>query len=700
MPAGVPEAADVRALRFGVFEMDLRSGEVRKSGTLLRLPPQPFQLLSLLARSEGQVLHRDHIRSVLWSDGTIVDFDQRLNSCINQIRQTLGDDADQPRYVETIPRRGYRWLVPTEAVVDTAVRRTAPLRLVPPAPGVPPQAQPAPGRRPRPGVAFAGGAFLAAVATAALYVALRPGPPSSPVTWQRVTHRRGSVLGAAFGPGREVVYAAALEGGPVRIYAASPPVPESRELPIDDAARVLGVSQGGELSFLRRGHRGNALWRGPVSGGGPREVLHGVWAADWLPDGQDLAVIREVEGRPIVEFPMGTAVDGFVDPSCIRVSRDGQRAALIEHPTPGDDAGYVVLIDRTGRRRQLGGYWASIEGLAWSPRGNEVWFTATRAGANLTLHAMDMEGRDRTLLSTGSRLVLLDVDIRGRVLLDSSSIRVGTRFGREDEPERELSWFDGSAVAALTRDGQRVLLSESGDAGGPEHAIYLRPTDGSPAVRIGTGRPTSLSADGKLVLAIPARGPDRIDVLPTGAGQKRVLRHDNVQTYLWAGFLGTSSDRILFSAMTKGGERPEGFIQSLDEAGPPRSLGPLIARGGLISADGSLIVRPCGALGSCVTSLEDPAAKPTPVPGLGTAHVVFWGGTGSEVYVRSAGDVPARVQRLDLRTGALTPWRDLQPPDPVGLERVSRIVATPDGKAYAYSYVRRLSELFVVEGLR
>ncbi len=694
---GVPEPTEVRALRFGVFEMDLRSGEMRRSGLPVRLAPQPFQLLTLLARNEGQVLSRDHIRSALWSDGTIVDFDQRLNSCINQIRQTLGDDADQPRYVETIPRRGYRWLVPTEVLVDHGVRRTAPLRLVPPAPGVPPEAPPA--RGPRPVVAFAGGALMTAVAAAALYVALRPGSPSSPVTWQRVTHQRGAVRGAAFGPGREILYAAALEGGPIRVYAATPPVPESRELSLPDVLTLLGASPRGEVLFLSRAGGKTAVWRGPLSGGAPREVLQGAWAADWLPDGQDLAVVHRVEGRPIVEFPMGTPIDGFVYPSHIRVSRDGQRAALIEHPTPGDDAGYVVVIDRAGRRQQLGGYWGSIEGLAWSPRGDEVWFTATRVGVNLTLHAVDLRGRERVLLSTGSRLRLLDVDAGGRVLVDASSFRMGARFGREGEAERELSWFDVTAVMALTPDGRQALLCESGEAGGPDYGIYVRPTDGSPAVRIGTGRPTAVSSDGRLVLAIPVRGADRIDVLPTGPGQKRILRHENLQSYEWAGFVGASSSRILFAAVPKGKDSLEGFVQDLDAAGPPRSIGPWTGPTGIISSDGSLLVVSCPS-GACLASLDDTAARPAPLGVPPNVTLQFWGAGRHEIYARLPGDVPARVRRLDLRTGVLEPWLDLQPPDPVGVAKVMRVVGTPDGRAYAYTYVRQLSELFVVEGLR
>jgi TolB-like protein/DNA-binding winged helix-turn-helix (wHTH) protein len=101
-------------LRFGVFELDLKSGELRKEGALVRLPPQPWRLLALLAGQAGQVVARSEIQERLWSTGTFVDFDQGVNHCIRQVRTALGDEAGRPRYVQTLPRRGYRFLVSVE----------------------------------------------------------------------------------------------------------------------------------------------------------------------------------------------------------------------------------------------------------------------------------------------------------------------------------------------------------------------------------------------------------------------------------------------------------------------------------------------------------------------------------------------------------------------------------------------------------
>ncbi len=101
-----------RLLRFGVFELNLDLEELRKNGTLLKLPPQPFKLLALLASRSGQVVTRDEIQEQLWGNDTFIDFEQGVNKCIKQIRTALSDNPDNPLYLETIPRRGYRFLAP------------------------------------------------------------------------------------------------------------------------------------------------------------------------------------------------------------------------------------------------------------------------------------------------------------------------------------------------------------------------------------------------------------------------------------------------------------------------------------------------------------------------------------------------------------------------------------------------------------
>ena len=121
-----PEAR-LLALRFGPFELDVRSGELRRNGTTVRLQPQPLKVLLLLAGRPGEVVTREEIQAEIWPAGTFVDFEQSLNFCIRQIRAALRDDANAPRYVETLPRRGYRWVAgPVQSETSPAVVREWP----------------------------------------------------------------------------------------------------------------------------------------------------------------------------------------------------------------------------------------------------------------------------------------------------------------------------------------------------------------------------------------------------------------------------------------------------------------------------------------------------------------------------------------------------------------------------------------------
>jgi len=109
---------DVRLLRFGVFEADLTAGELRKNGVRLRLQEQPFQVLRLLLLKAGQVVTRDELRETIWPADTFVDFDHSLNTAVNKIRESIGDSASSPRFVETLARRGYRFIAPVESIDD------------------------------------------------------------------------------------------------------------------------------------------------------------------------------------------------------------------------------------------------------------------------------------------------------------------------------------------------------------------------------------------------------------------------------------------------------------------------------------------------------------------------------------------------------------------------------------------------------
>src|SRR6266478_10226265 len=121
-----PSASPPRQLVFGPFAFDESSGELHKHGVRVRLEGQPLQILATLIRQPGKVIARDEFQQQLWKGGTFVDFDHGLNAAMNRLRQALGDSADQPRYIETLPGRGYRFVAPVEAVRKSVLVMASP----------------------------------------------------------------------------------------------------------------------------------------------------------------------------------------------------------------------------------------------------------------------------------------------------------------------------------------------------------------------------------------------------------------------------------------------------------------------------------------------------------------------------------------------------------------------------------------------
>src|SRR6266849_10159838 len=121
MPLKTQRAA---ILRFGAFELDLRSGDLRKKGVRIKLQEQPLQVLTVLLQHPDEVVTREELRSAIWPVDTFVDFDNSLNTAVNKLREALGDSADNPRFIETLPRRGYRFIAPVTNV-DGTTRGTA-----------------------------------------------------------------------------------------------------------------------------------------------------------------------------------------------------------------------------------------------------------------------------------------------------------------------------------------------------------------------------------------------------------------------------------------------------------------------------------------------------------------------------------------------------------------------------------------------
>jgi serine/threonine protein kinase len=227
---------------------------------------------------------------------------------------------------------------------------------------------------------------------------------AEPPEFHRVTFRPGFVWSGRFAPdGRTIVYGAAWAGGTPEVFSTRPESPESRSLGLTDAS-ILSVSRSGELAVLLRAkYAGGWAYEGtlarlPIEGGAPREILDQVLWADWEPKGADLAVVRAEDGTRRLEYPIGTVL--FQTGGTIREPRfspKGDRIAFLDHPILGDDRGYVALVDRSGNVKRLTELWKSIQGIAWAPDGEEIWFTAADQGPTRGLYAVSRGGKTRTI---------------------------------------------------------------------------------------------------------------------------------------------------------------------------------------------------------------------------------------------------------------------------------------------------------------
>jgi Tol biopolymer transport system component len=523
-----------------------------------------------------------------------------------------------------------------------------------------------------------------------------------------VTFRAGTLTAARFAPdGDSIVYSAAWGVDRYGLFMTRRDSVESRRLEVDDA-KLLGVSSSGELAFLR-GPQGSlrllnpergTLLRVSLTGGGQRELVDDVIAADWKPGGNDLAVVRAGQ----VEFPVGTKIHGQHRFRHVRVAPDGQRLALIEAAGRDADgrqvAAAIVLLDRSGRKTTLSSGLGNLASLAWSPTGDEVWFTENREEdrASSALRAVSTDGRERVILPSVSQILSIhDVFSNGRVLLSSTVGRMGCScLAPGDTQPRDLGWLDGPAPEALSADGRSVLMAEVLRGKGAAGSIYLRGTDGSDAVRLGDGYPEDLSPDGKWVLAAPVGDRTHWFILPTGTGTPRPLPPGPLVARFEANFL-PDGRRIVFGGREKD-HGPRIFVQDLDSglvtAISPENTG----TAGVATPDGRFVI---GGTSSGRFLYPVDGGTPVPLPIIAARDTALrWSSDGRLLYVRRGDAWPPVVDRVDVTTGRREAWKTIQPADPIGVDSIIRILVTPDGKAYCHDYVRFLSELFVVEGLK
>jgi len=519
--------------------------------------------------------------------------------------------------------------------------------------------------------------------------------PEEPPSFQRLTFRRGDVTSAKFAPGETVVYSAEWDGAPSTLYSALPGNREARALALP-SARVLAISPRGEMAIMLGGEDVGTLARVSFGGGSPHAILEGVSGADWGPDGDSLAVVRVVGGKFRLEYPIGTVLYETEKrpPMNPRVSADGKLVAFFDFDVEvGDYA--LCIIGANHPRQVLSRGWRATGALNWLPDNHEIWFSGGQSGGDPALYAVTLSGAQRMVTQTGGIIVMQDVARDGRVLLSTVNSRLGILYQPPNNaPQRDLAWLDSSLIYELSNDAQSLVFVELSNGQGRNSTIYLRKTDGSPAVQLGFGNRPSLSPDGKWVACIHHElDRSSLMLLPTGPGESQFpkiegMHFDGVEWF-------PDNKRILFTG-NETGHATRTWVYD-PETNKPTPVTPEGTRGMRVSPDGKwfitvdphkLLMTPVGGGPSKI--LMDLA------PG---ESVVRWSGDGRYLFLQQRESASIKISRLEIASHRKEPWLVVKVPEP-GATFFGPLALSADGKACATTFQRDLANLFLVRGLK
>jgi len=522
--------------------------------------------------------------------------------------------------------------------------------------------------------------------------------------FHRVTYERGTVYSARFTPdGRTVVYGAAWNGRPLQIYSTIPDSLLARPLGLT-SAYLLGLSRSDELALILRGRpgsrlefEGGMLAQSPMIGGNPREILDDVAWADWSPAG-DLAVVHHAPGRDSLEYPVGTVLyqtSGSI--SNIRFSPKGDRIAFLDHPALWDSSGSVCVVDLAGHKTTLSSAWSSENGLAWSPRGNEVWFTALQdESSHRSLWAVTLSGRQRNLLTVPDDLTIQDIALDGRILATVDRERLAMEWTGKDKQIQDLSWYDWSVAKDISPDGRSVLFEEGGEPAGPNDAVAIRKIDGSMPIRLGDGTADTLSPDGHWAIRFPRTGPAQITLVPVGPGQSRRIDLPGLERLQNGTHFLPDGKRIVVNG-NEPGRRGRTFVVDVS-GGKPQPVTPEGVYATLPSPDGKYVAGENADHKLALFPLE--GGPPHPIPATDPGYdVAQWSADSQALYVFRKGEVPLKIQRLEIATGSVKTVRELVPADSGGVVSIGPVITNVDASEFAYSYYQALSVLYVISGL-
>ena len=537
-----------------------------------------------------------------------------------------------------------------------------------------------------------GVALLAAVVLVLRSSLTRPSLPN----FTQITFRKGAVGSARFAPdSHTIVYAAAWDKPSPKLYSAREDGSEVRDLELSGS--IEGVSRTGDLAMILES---DTLARVPLNGGAPRELLEHVVAADWSPDGSQLAAARIENGQCHLDYPLGKSLYQTIGSiSDLRIAPQADAIAFMEHPDPGDDRGSVVIVDLKGEKRTLTREWTGEHGLAWSSDGKEILFTATSGTENeRDLYAVSRSGKQRLIYRAPGGVWLEDVASDGRILLKHQERRYEVTTGEFRGQSHPVSSLQMTMLGAVSRDGKYVVITDVSGTGGPDYRIFFSRLDGSPAVVLGSGVASGISPDDKWVTSILPSDTTKILLLPTGVGETKSITAPNFvyQRAAWA-----SDGHALVIRGSESGHALRFWVQSID-GGSPRPITPEgIDSGPVLSLNHLDYVGGRDTTGTIRLYPID-GHEPKTIAGIAATDTVIGGSPETDVvYVLPNGDeIPQHIVKVNVTTGQRRPFAAISPADSAGIVGLGTPAITADEKRYVEPQVRRVSVLYVATGLK
>ena len=533
-------------------------------------------------------------------------------------------------------------------------------------------------------------------------------PTENLVDYRQLSFRDGEIGNARFAPdGQTVVYDASWGGKKSEVFVTRIEYPGTTSLGLENAI-VQGVSSTAEIAvtldvkdvggFVNLGR----LARGPLVGGRPRELADSVFAADWHPDGRSLAAIRFVGSEFQIEAPLGRAIHkthAWI--SHLRYSPDGSMLAFLEHPTLGNNAGYVCVMRPGEVPRRISEEYETLWRMAWRPDGQEIWFGGEGKAGQIGIYGVTLDGKLRRVLSVPGWAVVEDITKNGDALVHLNRPRMHLEFAERSrglDSAKDLSNLDWSLLRDMTPDGSTILMDETGPGSGGIPGVYVRATDGTPAFHVAEGTCMSMTPDGKWILAKSSGPSHHLNIVPTGLGESRSIDLGEMVVQ-YAHFL-PGAEAALMIASRGGGARhlhrvdfASERITAVDDALEISSVSFHVSHDGQRAAlrDVEGRVR--------IVELADGSNRL--VPGLDTDTVsAGFAGDSRYLYVWRRSEIPARVRRIQVDTGESEPWVEIQPVVRGGVSGINALRFSADGERYAYCYVAIDSTLFLARGLR